>query len=364
MQVLGSTAAVALVLTVILMSGRVIKYFGMAADGRMDVRLLTAMLVYRLPGFLELIVPLGMFIAILLVFGRLYLDNEMAVMSASGVSRGQIIWYLVLPVLVITALVAATSLYITPSGNAASEKLFAEQAERNTFDLVKPGRFQAIGTRMLYAADLSPDKRRLLDVRLFEDKPVANAPARQLLLQAKSARRVVDPATGEVWLELENGVRHDVSAGDAVRREVRFDHYRVRLPQPESVETLTKTRSFSTPVIRAQREEDPMARGEWIWRVSMPALVPVVALLALALSRVNPRQGRYLKLLPAILLYLSYVVGIAAVRNSLEKGKADESLVWAVHGLYFLLAMGLLNNENLRLMWRRWRTGNVGGVNP
>ena len=89
LQVLGSTASVALVLTVILMSGRVIKYFGMAADGRMDVKLLTAVLLYRLPGFLELIVPLGMFIAILLVFGRLYLDNEMTVMSASGISRGQ-----------------------------------------------------------------------------------------------------------------------------------------------------------------------------------------------------------------------------------------------------------------------------------
>lgn len=357
MQVLGSTAAVALVLTVILMSGRVIKYFGMAADGRMDVRLLTAVLVYRLPGFLELIVPLGMFIAILLVFGRLYLDNEMTVMSASGISRGQIVGHMVLPVLFVTGLVAATSLYITPTGNAASEKLFAEQAEQNTFDLVKPGRFQRIGDRMLYAADLSPDRRRLLDVRLFEEKPVANAPARQILLQAESARRVVDPATGEAWLELENGVRHDLTAGDPVRREVRFDRYRARLPQPDTVETLTKTRSFSTPVIRAQRAENPQARGEWIWRLSMPALVPVVALLALALSRVNPRQGRYLKLLPAILLYLSYVVGIAAVRNSLEKGKADESLVWGVHAVYLLLALGLLYAERLRLLWQRWRAG-------
>ena len=83
-QVLATAAAVVLVLTVILMSGRVIKYFGMAADGRLDVHLLTAVLVYRLPGFLDLLVPLGLFIGILLTFGRLYLDNEMSVMSASG----------------------------------------------------------------------------------------------------------------------------------------------------------------------------------------------------------------------------------------------------------------------------------------
>jgi len=93
LQVLGSTAAVALVLTVILMSGRVIKYFGMAADGRLDVKLLTAVLVYRLPSFLDLIVPLGLFIAVLLTFGRLYLDNEMSVLHASGVSRGQVVGF-------------------------------------------------------------------------------------------------------------------------------------------------------------------------------------------------------------------------------------------------------------------------------
>lgn len=353
-QVLGTTVAIATVLTVILMSGRIIKYFGMAADGRMDVSLLTAVLLYRLPGFLELIVPLGMFIAILLVFGRLYLDNEMAVLSASGVSRGQIVMHLAVPVFLVMGLVAATSLYVTPMGNAASEKLFAEQADRNTFDLVKPGRFQRIGDRMLYASALSDDRRRLLDVRLFEERAVSGAPARQIMVQAESGLREVDPVTGEAFLVLENGVRHDVVPGDAVRREIRFDHYRVLLPQSEAVEKLTKIRSFTTPEVRAQRADNPAASGEWIWRLSMPVLVPVVALLALSLSRVNPRQGRYLKLFPAILLYLSYVVGIAAIRNSVEKGKLAEGMVWSVHAAYLMLAVAVLNAENLRLAWRRW----------
>lgn len=354
-QVLGTTVAIATVLTVILMSGRIIKYFGMAADGRMDVSLLTAVLVYRLPGFLELIVPLGMFIAILLVFGRLYLDNEMAVLSASGVSRGQIVVHLALPVLLITGLVAFTSIYVTPMGNAASEKLFAEQAERNTFELVKPGRFQRVGERMLYAAALSEDRRRLLDVRLFEQRDVSDGPSRQILVLAESGRREVDPVTGEAFLVLENGVRHDVAPGELVRREIRFASYRMLLPQSASVETVTKIRSFSTPEVYQQRLQNPKAQGEWIWRLSMPLLVPVVALLALSLSRVNPRQGRYLKLFPAILLYLSYVVGIAAVRNSVEKGKLAGAMIWLVHGGYLLLAVGILNAENIRLAWRRWR---------
>ncbi len=356
-QVLGTTVAIAMVLTVILMSGRIIKYFGMAADGRMDVSLLMAVLVYRLPGFLELIMPVGMFIAILLVFGRLYQDNEMTVLSASGVSRGQIVVHLVPPVLLMTVVVAATSFYVTPRGNAESELLFAQQAERNTFDMIKPGRFQRIGERMLYVAALSEDKRLMLDVRLFEERAVEKAHARQIMVQAESGRREVDARTGEAFLVLEKGVRHDVTPGDLVRREIRFEHYRVLLPQSNAVEQLTRIRSFSTPEVRAQRANNPAARGEWVWRLSMPALVPVVALLAFSLSRVNPRQGRYLKLFPAILLYLSYVVGIAAIRNSVEKGKLAEGMIWSVHAGYLLLAVVLINADNLGLAWRRWQAG-------
>lgn len=355
LQVLGSAAAVALVLTVILMSGRVIKYFGMAADGRMDVKLLTAVLLYRLPGFLDLIVPLGFFIAILLTFGRLYLDNEMSVLHASGVSRSQIIGHLLLPTVVIMAATAATSLYITPAGNAASERLFAQQAERNTFDLVRPGRFQAVGKRMLYAAALSPDRRRLLDVRLFEQKAVAGKETRQLLVQAESGRSERDPVTGERFLVLENGVRYEVAAGEAAYSELRFASYRIRLPEPGAAEGLGRLSSYSTPKLWEESHNTALAKAEWLWRVSLPLFVPVAALLAFSLSRVNPRQGRYLKLLPAILLYMSYVVAVGAARNAVEKGRLTETGLWSVHIAYLLLALGLLGMEQLRLWWQRWQ---------
>lgn len=356
LQVLGSAAAVALVLTVILMSGRIIKYFGMAADGRMDVKLLTAVLVYRLPGFLDLIVPLGLFIAVLLTFGRLYLDNEMSVLHASGVSRAQIVGHLALPAAVVMAFVTATSLWITPAGNAASERLFAQQAERNSFDLVRPGRFQPVGKRMLYAAELSPDKQRLLDVRLFEQKPGSNGlTAKQVLVQAESGRSERDPVTGERYLVLENGVRYELAPGEAAYREFRFASYRFRLPEATAIEGLSKLSSYSTPALLQESRKSREALSEWLWRLSLPLFVPTAVLMAFALSKVNPRQGRYLKLLPAILLYMSYVVAVGAARNAIEKGKGAEALLWAVHMAYFLLALLLLGAENLRLWWKGWR---------
>lgn len=354
LQVLGSAAAVTLVLTVILMSGRIIKYFGQAADGRLDVSLLTAVLVYRLPGFLDLIVPLGLFIAILLTFGRLYLDNEMSVLSASGVSRAQMVGHLFWPGALVMALVTCTSLWITPASNARSELLFKQAAERNSLDLVRPGRFQPVGKRMLYAAELSPDKQRLLDVRLFEQKPGEKG-VKQVLVQAETGRSERDPATGERFLVLENGVRYELAPGEAAYREFRFASYRFRLPEPVMVERLSKLSSYDTATLYRESATNREALAELLWRFSLPLFVPSALLLAFALSKVNPRQGRYLKLLPAILLYMSYVVAIGAARNAIEKGRAGEALVWSVHIGYFGLALLVLGVENLRLWWRSWR---------
>ncbi len=83
---------------------------------------------------------------------------------------------------------------------------------------------------------------------------------------------------------------------------------------------------------------------------SLPLSVFIVTLMAIPLSRVNPRQGRYLKLLPAILLYMSYLAILISVRSSLEKGKLPLSLgMWWVHAIYLSIGLLLFYWEPLRL---------------
>ena len=89
-QVALNTALVLGFLLILLLGGRMIRYFGLSAEGRLDVGLLFAIIGYNLPYFLELLLPLSFFIALMLVFGRLYVDHEMAVLNGSGVSRGRL----------------------------------------------------------------------------------------------------------------------------------------------------------------------------------------------------------------------------------------------------------------------------------
>lgn len=340
-QVLGTTMAVAGLLTVILMSGRIIQFFERAASGKLSVNLLAAVVWYRLPSFLELILPLGLFMGLLLALGRMYLDNEMSVLSASGIGQRHLIRWLSPVVMLIIIATAVMSLWLTSLGYAASAKLYAEQAERSTFDLIQPGRFQQLGDRMLYA-DLSADRSRLQDVIMLEAKKDANGVERQVIIQAKSGQRVYDEDLKGQAIELSEGSRWDVRPGDGAYQRMQFDSYRLRYKQADApLEKADSPRAISTAELWQQRFDDPKAAAEIGWRWSLVVLVPIISLLALPLAKVNPRQGRYLKLLPAVVLYLSYVVLLVATRNAIEKSELGEAVYLVVHGVYLILALVL-----------------------
>ena len=104
--------------------------------------------------------------------------------------------------------------------------------------------------------------------------------------------------------------------------------------------------------------DDLRHRAELQWRLSIPLLVFVVTVLAVPLARVNPRQGRFLKLLPAILLYMAYLALLIAMRGQLEKGRLPPALgLWWVHGLFLAIGLVLLYWEPLRLKWAARRVG-------
>jgi lipopolysaccharide export system permease protein len=79
------------------------------------------------------------------------------------------------------------------------------------------------------------------------------------------------------------------------------------------------------------------------WRLSIPVLVIVVTLLAVPLSRTNHREGRFGKLLPAIVLYFTYLVSLNAMRDALESGSVPLSVtILPVHLVYLGIALALL----------------------
>lgn len=344
-EVFTSMVAVSTVLLLIIMSGRFVRYLADAAAGKLDAEVLLTLMGYRMPSFLELILPLGFFIGILLAYGRLYVDSEMTVLSACGMSERRLVGYTLTIAVIVATIVAILSLYVSPVGVKAAEDLFVEQRSRTEFETLKPARFHKLSSRdgVSYAQSLSADKKQLQGVFLAG---TAETSDQLSVLTAATGQTVLNPTTGKRYLVLERGYQYRGQPGDADYEEITFSRYSQYVPEPE-FEARPKKATDGQSTLALLQSDTLEAKAALQWRLSLPVLVLVVALMAVPLSRTQPRKGRYVKMIPAILLYIIYLVVSNGARGLMEEGTATPYLLWWVHGAFLLLALALLLTPSL-----------------
>ena len=342
-EVLGSALAVSVVLVLIIVSARFVKYLAEAASGNMDATVLLSLMALRLPGYLELILPLGLLIGIILSYGRLYLDSEMIVMQACGMSHKRILSYTLVTALILALVVGLLTLFIGPSGAKATEELLLEARNRNELETIKPNRFHRLGglDAISYADGQSEDKDALTSV-FFAQNSVDSKDTNNTSYSVLVAKRAeVINEKGVKYFRISDGSRYEGIPGEMNYTITSFETFNQSIPSPDfsDIESkkLTDTLSFKQLL---QRRDEPAVNAALQWRTSMPILVLIIAFIAVPLSKTKPRQGKYGKLLPAIIIYLLYLVALNTARSSMEQ--ADEigliSPLWMVHITVFALA--------------------------
>ncbi|AKX43888.1 permease [Thiopseudomonas alkaliphila] len=357
-EVLVTLTAVSAVLLVITMSGRFIRYLAQAAQGALDPSVLLLIMAYRIPGFLQLILPLGLFLGILLAYGRLYLESEMTVLTATGMSPRRLLGYTLFPAVIVALLVAWLSFFLTPQGITQVNQILHAQDSLTEFDTLEAGRFQGMrdGTRVTYTEELVEGKKQLKNVFISEKRLSSSGKQTDVtVLVAKTGWQEVQD-NGERYLILQDGYRYDGEPGQADYRVIQYDTYGVLLPKPSTGEVITEREAMPTQQLLGA--EQPRLKNELQWRTALPILVFVVTLIAVPLAKVNPRQGRFLKLLPAILLYMLYLGLLIFTRSALDKGTFPAALgLWPVHIVFALIGLLLNYWERLQLLWLARRAG-------
>ena len=331
-QVVSTSVVVIGLLTLIMMGGRLIKYFGIAAQGRLDASILFSILAYRLPEFLTLILPLGFFIALMLVFGRLYVDHEVAVLNGSGVSRNRLARLLVPMTIIYLIVQVGLMVWIGPWGIREFEKLTNSQAVRTGFDLVRPKEFIgknpkefiSSGPYTIYAGSLSEDRKNLKDIFFYQKAERDGKP--DVMILAKEATRVEMVNETANVVDLLQGRRYEIYPNSPQYTQAEFQSYRLRLENDKEVK-------FETGDVEAiamsklwQQRDDAVIRSELGWRIFGPWVIVIALMLAVSLSEVSPRQGRYYRLIPAIFIYASLIVLLIAIKTRISKDQLD---IWA-----------------------------------
>lgn len=357
-QVATNTAIVLLFLMALLLGGRLIRYFGIAAEGRLDVGLLFAIIGYNIPTLLELILPLSFFIALMLVLGRMYVDHEMSVLFASGISRGRMT-RLVMPLIFGMFLgQTAISLWAKPWGLSNSEHIWQTQSLGSLLDLIRPKSFINSGNYHLYVDEFDKKKRELKNLYVIQQRtdrsgqPLKN----DVIITAKHAYQVPSKDTDQsMQLDLFQGRRYELGTENAKYNQTSFEQYRITLEKPASdqiTETNVETQTTAKLLSNWQQAE---VKAELGYRFSMPWLIIIAAMLATPLAQVRPRQGRWIRLLPSVLIFASCAIGIISLRTAISKGHISVlSYGWLLIGFgLFSLLLNWQSRVAHRIRYRR-----------
>ena len=331
-------AAVGGILVLVYLSNQLARYLAEIAEGRLAGDLLLSLLLLKMASVLVLLLPAALFLSLLLGLGRMYSDSEMVALAACGYGPGQLLRTALLAALPVAALTALLALFVGPRTADLADEVLIEARGRALVSAIVPGRFSQVGDGAVYHVSEVDDSGGMRGIFARLQRPDGT-----VVINADRARFAFDPVQGRRDLLLEEGTRYDGAPGRSDYRAFEFGRYQLRLPDLKG-STIRKADALSTATLLDS--DEPRHRAELHWRIALPVSVLVLALLAVPISHSQPRQGRYARLLLALLVYVVYVNLLGAGRTLLGSGELAPWLgLWWAHLPPLLLAWWLLRRQ-------------------
>lgn len=352
-ELILTVAGTVLVLFLIVLSSRFTHYLAMAASGRLPAHVVFVLMTLSTLAYGTVLLPVGGFIGVMIVFARLWRDNEMIAISASGLSPLGVYRLLIRPLIFLVLVTGALTLVVAPWAMRTARSVRVEAAAKIRRTLFREGRFHelAYDHTTLYARKVSPGGHRLRSI--FVSQTVGG---RSVVVTARRGRFRRGPY-GVREIVLRHGYRLVGVPGTARYERVRFVRYIADLHGLHLVAASGGSLpldALPTPALLARPTPADWAQFEW--RLSPPLMLLVFVFMALPLARTSPRASRYTRPFLAVLVYLLYSNLLGASKVWVRDARLAPWIgLWWVH-LLFALAGGVLlaalYGRGPRLGWR------------
>ena len=339
-EVVQTWLAVTGVLVAILVSNQLSRVLGQAADNQYGRRVVFDLIALGAVMNLAVIVPVGLLLAVVLTLGRLYHDSEMAALQACGFAPSRLLPPLFCFATVIAIGLAWLSFFQVPRADQSVQLIRQSAIKEAQFGQLDAGRFRAFsgGEAVFYAERV--DRDGVLH-NVFVRRETAG---RIELALADTATYSKGSANGTHFVTLFNGRRYEGIPGESNFRVIEFREHGIPISTPADVVGPQDPDTKPTRELWGTHEPSDIAQLQS--RLSSPLMALVLTLVAVPLSRLRPRQGRYARVGAAISVYLVYSSLVSAAKVWVEKGDLSPRIgVWWVHLSALALGVYLVYRE-------------------
>ncbi len=322
------------ILLAIIVLTQLIRLLGESVGGTLPVEAVLVLLGFSALNYLPILLSLSLFLSVLLTLTRSYSDSEMVVWFSSGMSLTRwirpVMWY-ALPV---ASTIALLSLLLSPWAMSKMDEIRLKLESRDDVAIAAPGAFRESkqADRVFFLENVVPGSNHVgnIFVQSVQQGKVG-------VMVAKQGLQEIAP-NGDKFIVLLNGTRHEGVPGQLDYKIVEFERYAMRVASVESKVKPPNPKALSTLFLLENRSSRNLS--ELNWRIGLPVSALILAMLAIPFSFVNPRAGRSLNMIGALLLYMLYnnLISVLNTWVGQEKIAAIAGLL-GIHVVMFVLML-------------------------
>lgn len=341
-DLLKTVSSVLSVIVIIIVSRKFIKILALAVEGTISGETALSILGFKTIVAIASFLPASIFIAVLIVLGRMYRDQEMAAIATAGGGVVRIYRAVFLLVFPLSIIAYQLSLYAAPWAKEQILILTNKDMETAHIRGISAGRFSEYnqGNLIFYTEKIDKNQRmHHIFIQTREHRKLGTINAKYGFLKNQPGGKYIILSHGERSLGL---------PGHANFILEKFNQYAVRIDKKSTAVTYHPDAINSNALEESEKIEDKVELQK---RLAIPLGVIFLSLLAVPLAKLSPHGGVYGRLLFAFLIYFIYG-NISRVNYSWLK---TESIpLWVGQGWIYLLILCFTSLLLVRLYGLKW----------
>src|SRR5882724_6927990 len=359
------------VFTFFLVIDRIYQLTDLVITKNVPFALVLPLLIYMLPAFLALTLPMALLVTVLLVGGRLAGDLEVAALKASGVSPLRLFRPFLAIGIIITLLISWLTLVVGPWSSGAFQRQLFRIFQSRAATGIKERTFSATFNQfVIYVDEVSASQVRLKGMLVSDER---NAEQSRIIV-AREGRLLSDEATRRITLRFLDGSISESDVSDRRRfRLTYFSLYDMTLPVDSPLAAVAREEKpeKQLPLRELIAEAESMRRAGQISapyyvelhkRFALPVAALVFTIMGFPLGIRAQRAGRAVALGLSFGIVVAYYIFYSTMEGLALRGRMPAGLaVWTPNAIVATVGLTLLRGSVagmppawLDLFWRVW----------
>ena len=323
-EVFRSSIGVLLVFFLLVVGSRIVGYFEQAAEGNIDPGIILSVIALRFPDFITLLIPLSFFLGLLITIGRLNSEGEIHGYFSAGLSKFNLIKFLLPQAFIYFFITLVLSLYIAPYTKNLSKELLVIDSFEEQIDAIQSDEIVSLDDGgFLYVQ--TADEGLLKGVKLFQvDEDNSFIVISDELLTTEKDKTIE--------LNLKNGSFYGGLFSETSKIISNFNNFNFEIDKNMSQSNdLSLTKLFDYSLASDQ--------ATFQWNISIPITILILLLYGIYISSSKPREGKFSFMLPGMLIYVSYLSLLILGREFISDNPGSIFNLWFIHGLFVLFLL-------------------------